>query len=75
MESREQYPKATETMLESTYMDDSMDSAPSDEECLELYDQLSKLWGSASMYARKWHSNCERVLEKIPEETEPLKLT
>ena len=67
MESKEQYPKATETILESTYMDDSMDSAPSDEECLELYDQLSKLWGSAGMHVGKWLSNSERVLEKIPE--------
>ena len=67
MESKEQYPKATETILESTYMDDSMDSAPSDEECLELFDQLSKLWGSAGMHTRKWLSNSERVLEKIPE--------
>ena len=48
-------------------MDDSMDSAPSDEECLELYDHLSKLWGSAGMHARKWLSNSEQVLEKIPE--------
>ena len=48
-------------------MDDSMDCAPGDEECLELYDQLSKLWGSAGMHARKWLSNSERILEKIPE--------
>ena len=45
MESKEQYPKATETILESTYTDDSTDSSPSDEECLDLYDQLSKNCG------------------------------
>ena len=33
MECKEQYPKATETIQESAYIDDSMDSAPSDEEC------------------------------------------
>ena len=49
-------------------MDDRMDSVPSDEECLELYDQLSKLWESAGMHARKWLSNSKQVLEKIPEE-------
>ena len=43
-ENKKQYPKAAETILESTYMGDSMDSVPSDEECLELYDQLSKRW-------------------------------
>ena len=48
-------------------MDDSMDSASSDEECLELYDQLSKLCGSAGVHARKWLLNSERVLEEIPE--------
>ena len=32
MESKEKYLKATETILESTYMDDSIDSAPSDKE-------------------------------------------
>ena len=42
-ENKKQYPKAAETILESTYMDDSMDSVASDEECLELYDQLSTL--------------------------------
>ena len=67
-ENKEQYPKAAETILESTYMDDSMDSVPSDEECLELYDQLSKLWESAGTHARKWLSNSKQVLEKIPEE-------
>ena len=53
-------------------MDDSMDSAPSDEECLELCFQLSKLWVSAGMHARKWLSNSERELEN--KETVPLKL-
>ena len=60
--------KEQETILESTYMDDSMDSVPSDEECLELCDQPSKLWESAGMHARKWLSNSKQVLEKIPEE-------
>jgi len=66
--NREQYPQAAETVLESTYMDDSMDSAPTEEGCIELYQQLSQLWGSAGMYARKWLSNSERVVREIPEE-------
>ena len=67
-ENNKQYPKAAETILGSTYMDDRMDSVASDEECLELYDQLSKLWESAGMRARKWLLNSKRVLEKIAEE-------
>ena len=66
--NKKQYSKAAETILESTYMDDGMDSVPSVEECLELYDQLSKLWESAGMHARKWLSNSKKVLEKVPEE-------
>ena len=67
-ENQEHYPRAAETILESTYMDDSMDSSPSEEECVRLYEELSALWGSAGMHARKWLSNSEQVLEKIPEE-------
>ena len=38
------------------------------EECVKLYEEPSALWGSAGMHARKWLSNSEQVLEKIPEE-------
>ena len=67
-ENQEHYPKAAETILESTYMNDSMDSSPSKEECIKLYEKLSALWGSAGMHVRKWLSNSEQVLKKIPEE-------
>ena len=70
--NKEQFPKAAETLLESTYMDDSMDSTPIDEGCIELYQQLSQLWKSAGMHARKWLSNSERVLQHIPEEDRAL---
>ena len=35
-------------------MDDSMDSSPNEEVCVKLYEELSALWGSAGMHARKW---------------------
>ena len=44
-ENQEHYPIAAETILESTYMDDSMDSCPSEEEWIKLYEELSALWG------------------------------
>jgi len=66
--NQEHYPKAAETTLESTYIDDSMDSSPSKEEYVKLYEELSALWGFAGMHARKWLSNSEQVLKKIPEE-------
>ena len=62
------FPMAAETVLKSTYMDDSMDSVLNDEQGIELYNQLSQLWGKAGMHARKWLSNSQVVLQSIPEE-------
>ena len=62
------FPRAAETVLESTYMDDSMDSAVNEAECIKLYRELSALWESAGMHARKWLSNSKDVLQQIPEE-------
>ena len=63
---RESFPLAAETILRSTYMDDSMDSMIDPETGIELYEQLSTLWGLAGMHARKWLSNSKDVLRKIP---------
>ncbi|XP_062566818.1 uncharacterized protein LOC134229116 [Saccostrea cucullata] len=51
--NKENYPMAAETVLKSTYMDDSMDSVASDEDGVKLHSELSTLWGKAGMYARK----------------------
>ena len=61
-----EYPLAAETILNSTYMDDSMDSVMNNEQAIDLYHQLSDVWGKAAMYARKWLSNSIEVLEEIP---------
>ena len=61
-----EYPLAAETILESTNMDDSMDSVPDVKTGVELYSQLSKLWETAGMHGRKWLSNVPEVLECIP---------
>ena len=47
------YPRAAETILKSTYMDDSMDSFMSESEGITLYKQLSELWDKAGMHAHK----------------------
>ncbi|XP_033105477.1 uncharacterized protein LOC117107807 [Anneissia japonica] len=60
-----EFPLASETVLKSTYMDDSMDSVKNYVEELELYRQLSGLWSRAGMYARKWLSNSTKVLHSI----------
>ena len=60
------FPKAAETVLQSTYMDDSMDSVLTDELGVDLYKQLSELWSKAGMHTHKWLSNSPVVLSKIP---------
>lgn len=64
----DEFPLAAETVMKSTYMDDSMDSVSNEDEAVELFHQLSKLWQKAGMYARKWLSNSSVVLEQIPKQ-------
>ena len=64
----EQFPRAADAIINSTYMDDTMDSVCDVSAGLEMYAQLSELWGSAGMHARKWISNSKEVLQGIPEE-------
>ena len=52
-----EFPLASETVLKSTYMDDSMDSVENEETAQLLYKELTELWGKAGMLARKW-INC-----------------
>ena len=61
------YPLAAESVLESTYLDDKMDSTLDDTSGIQLYEELSSLWGSADMHARKWLSNSTSFLQHIPE--------
>ena len=63
-----QYPRAAETVLKSTHMDDNMDSVKSDQEGIKLYHKLMALWGKAGMHARKWLSNSEKLLQNIKPE-------
>ena len=46
-------PLASEAVLDTTYMDDTMDSVETDDKGVELYQQLTSLWSSAGMHARK----------------------
>lgn len=70
----EKYPNAAETVIKSTYMDDSLDSVPTEERGVDLYNQLSNLWLKAGMHARKWISNSVKVLENIPEEDRAMQI-
>ena len=61
-----EFPMAAETILKSTYMDDSMDSVLNEEQGIRLYSQLSGILTTAGMHARKWLSNSSKVLSGIP---------
>ena len=50
---KESYSRVAETILQSTYMDDSMDSVLTDEKGINLYKQLSDLWEKGGMYTHK----------------------
>ena len=63
---KDKFPMAAETILKATYMDDSMDSVLDEEKGIELHRQLSLLLTKAGMHARKWLSNCSKVLREIP---------
>ena len=71
MNSKE-YPRAAETILKSTYMDDSMDSVATEKEGICLYNDLTQLWNLANMQARKWSSNSKTLMQKIPVEDRAL---
>ena len=60
--------EATETVLRSTYMNDSMNSKSNDVEVIKLYQDFSKLLGSAGMYVRKGISNSVVVIKQMLEE-------
>ena len=66
-ENAEQLPLASEAVLKSTYMDDTLDSVRNNQTAIELYEQLVELWEKVKMHARKWMSNSSLVLEHIPE--------
>ena len=72
---QETYPMAAETVLKSTYMDDSIDSVETDEEGIELYQQLRYLWNLAGMQARKWISNSPAVIASTPKEERATELS
>jgi len=61
-----EYEFNSEEILQSTYMDDTMDSVENDSEGIALYKSLSELWKKAGMHTHKWLSNSPAVLKEIP---------
>ena len=65
---QEKYPRAVETILSSTYTDDSLDSVETSFEAIKLYEELKCIWKNAGMDAKKWLSNNAEVMKHIPQE-------
>ena len=68
---KDEFPMAAETVLKSTYMDDSMDSVLDESRGIKLYEELNQLWSKAGVQTHKWLSNSTKVLERIPVESRP----
>ena len=78
------YPRAAETVLHSTYMDDALDSVDTLEEAKRMYVELRKVWEHAGMGTHKWVTNavefqkfiCPETLENLDKkEDSPLSKT
>jgi len=63
---RDEYPEVARVCLESTYMDDAIDSVDSPEEAIELRKALTKVLKEAGFLIRRWCSNSEEVLVDVP---------
>ena len=53
---QEEYTLAAETVLKSTYMDDSLDSVGTVEDGIQLYHQLDSVWGDSKHASKKGYS-------------------
>ena len=53
IKKKTEIPEVAETVLCSKYIHDSMDFKSSNVRAIELYQDLSKLWGSTRLYERK----------------------
>ena len=61
-ENKKQFRVASETILQSKYMDSSMANMANDDEAVKLVQQLKELWKKTGMHLRMWLSNSKKVL-------------
>ncbi len=66
-DNKEKFPRASETILESTIVDDNMDSVNTVEEAIQLIADLKVLYKGCGMNIRKFMSNSPEVLQSVPE--------
>ena len=61
-----EYPLGAETVLESTYMDDTMDSTKTEDDAMYLYEELKKLWKVCGMKPISGYQIQEKYWIKYP---------
>lgn len=66
-DNAELYPVASEKILQDFYVDDLLSGAYNISAALELQDHLRKISASGGFNLRKWSSNCEQLLQAVPD--------
>jgi hypothetical protein len=68
VDERESLPLASEVALNDFYVDDLMSGADNMEEASKVQSELLQLMGRGGLELRKWSSNSEQLLNKLPDE-------
>ena len=66
--SREDFPEACKTLDHACYMDDCVDSKPTEKELVNLATQLPKLLSKADMRLCKFYTNSKEAAKTIPKD-------
>lgn len=72
MDGAIEYPLASTTLKNDFYVDDVLSGADSVNEALNLNTELTELMQSARFNLRKWSSNSNELLERIPQQNQEL---
>ncbi|XP_055633458.1 uncharacterized protein LOC129773829 [Toxorhynchites rutilus septentrionalis] len=62
-----QFPRAAEGILQSTYVDDYLDSFGSEEEACRVSNEVRQIFRNGGFQLRNWISNNQKVLEHLGE--------
>ena len=65
---KDKYPRAAETVMESTVVDDHLDSCPTDGEVITILQSLLDIYGKIGLKLGKVSTNSKTVAEWLPEE-------
>ena len=70
----EEYPRATQQILENVYVDDYLGGADTPQEAVNLYKEIRSILSKGSFSLCKWRSSSTTVLQQIPPELQESQL-